>query len=175
MLLRKINAVISLLCTILLMDHAIFHAAWMLSKGSIPKTAGASWAMVWLMSAHAIISIILAIRGHKGAEKCKCKEYPQMNIPTYIQRISGVALILFTSLHILGTVGILQPPKIVHAILPILFFALCLAHVAVSSYKAFITLGIGNAKFVKILNILVKVLCIVTWLADVIGFYLYLV
>lgn len=175
MKLRKINAVISLLCTILLMDHAIFHALWMLSKFSIPKTAISSWILLWLMAAHASISIALAIRGHKGAEKRKCKEYPKMNIPTYIQRMGGMALLLFTALHVLGAVGVLQPPQMVHAILPPLFFTLALAHVAVSASKALITLGIGNAKSVKTVDIIVKVLCAVTLIADLVGFYLYLV
>ena len=39
MLLRKINAVISLLITLLLMDHAIFMGVWMLSEGGIDQNA----------------------------------------------------------------------------------------------------------------------------------------
>ena len=66
MLLRKINAVISLLCTILLMDHAIFHAAWMLSRGSIAQSATPLPRMMFVvMMVHAVLSIVLAIRGHK--------------------------------------------------------------------------------------------------------------
>ena len=174
-MLRKINAILSLFVTILLMDHAIFNGVWMLSKGEIPKSTETSWIMVGLMFVHAIISIVLAILGHKGSEKRKCNEYLKLNIPTFIQRISGILLILFTVLHVLGTVGILQPPKPIHATLPILFFAMAMAHVAVSGSKALITLGIGNAKFIKISDIVIKLLCIVTFVADVIGFYLYLV
>lgn len=37
MLLRKINAVLSLISTILILDHAIFLAIWMLSRCSIEK------------------------------------------------------------------------------------------------------------------------------------------
>ena len=175
MLLRKINAVLSLLCTILLLDHAIFHAAWMLSGCSIPKSATVSWVLFFLMMSHAVISIVLAIRGHKGAEKRKCNTYPKLNVPTNIQRASGMLLIVFTMLHVLGTVGVLQPPQVVHAILPPLFFALALMHVAVSGSKALITLGIGSAKMVKWIDILVKAICAATWIADVIGFYLYVV
>ena len=175
MLLRKTNAVISLLCTILLIDHAIFHAAWMFSGCSIPKSAIPSWILLWSMAAHAIISIVLAIRGHKGAEKRKCNGYPKMNVPTYMQRASGMALIVFTALHVLGTVGVLQPPQIVHVILPPLFFAFALAHAAISASKALITLGIGNVKVIKITNIVVRMLCVMTWIADVISFYLYAV
>ena len=98
-----------------------------------------------------------------------------MNISTIIQRASGVALIMFTLLHVGGTMGYLQPPPAVHAILPPLFFAVSLMHTAISTSKAFITLGIGNAKIVKTVDIAVKVLCGVTLIADVVGFYLYLV
>ena len=174
-MLRKINAVLSLLCTILILDHALFNAVWMLSQGGVTKTVNSlSFVLYALMLVHAVISIILAVLGHKGAEKRKCNDYPKLNIPTTIQRVSGILLIVFTTLHIAGTIGILQPPPLVHAILPPLFFTLALAHVAVSTSKAFITLGIGNAKFIKIADIAVKALCAVTLITAVIGFYIHL-
>ena len=176
MLLRKINAGLSLLCTWLLLLHAISHAAWMLSSGTVALNVNkAAWVLVGVMALHAILSIVLGVLGHKGAEKRKCKEYSKLNIQTTIQRMSGVLLIIFTALHVLGTVGILQPPQIVHAILPALFFTIALMHTAISTSKALITLGIGNAKFVKAADIAVKVLCVVTLIADITGFYLYVV
>ena len=39
MLLRKINAGLSLLITLLLIDHAAFMGVWMLSKGGIAQNA----------------------------------------------------------------------------------------------------------------------------------------
>ena len=170
---RKINAGLGLLTTILLMDHAIFNAVWMLSRGGVPKSTETSFIMIGIMALHAIISIAMAFVGHKGVEKRKCNQYPQLNVTTIIQRATGMLLIVFTTLHMLGTVGILNPPQLVHAILPPLFFVLSLMHVAVSTSKAFITLGIGNAKFIKVVDIFVKVLCIVTLIADVTGFYLF--
>lgn len=176
MLLRKINAWVSLFTTVLLLDHAIFHAVWMLSGGSIPKNANIMPRILFgLMMVHAIISIVLAILGHKGAEKCKTKSYPKMNKATIIQRAGGVLLIPFTILHIAETAGGMHPPKIVHAIFPPLFFTIALMHVAVSGSKAFITLGIGNAKLIKLIDMVIKVVCGVTLVADIIGFYLYLV
>ena len=174
MILRKINAVISLLTTFMIMDHAIFHAVWMLSMGSVEKTADSMpWILCVLMGLHAIISIALAFLGHKGAEKRKCNGYPELNRAAYLQRATGILLIIFTFLHVAGTVGITHPPQIVHAVLPPLFFALTLLHTAISTSKAFITLGIGNAKFIKVADIVMKVLCIVTLIADVTGFYLF--
>ena len=127
------------------------------------------------MIIHAIISIVLAVLGHKGAEKRKCNGYSNLNKPTYIQRASGILLIPLTVLHILGTTGITHTPQVVHAILPPLFFAVCFVHVAISTNKAFITLGIGNATSIKIADALIKAICGITWVADVVGFYLFLV
>lgn len=175
MLLRKINAIISLFTTVFLLDHAIFTAVWMLSKGSVEQSAPvAPWILVGLMAVHAFISIYFAISAHMEGEKRKVKSYPGMNSVTIFQRVSGVLLIIFTALHIAGASGAMQPPQIVHTIFPPLFFAIALAHTAVSTNKAFITLGIGNAKFVKVIGITVKVICAATLVSAVIGFYLYL-
>ena len=87
--------------------------------------------------------------------------------------ISGMALILLVILHLAGVMGITQPPKAVHAILPPLFFAVALMHTALSTGKALITLGIGNAKAIKVVDIVIKILCTLTLVAAVTGFYLY--
>lgn len=172
MLLRKINAVLSLISTILILDHAIFLAIWMLSRCSIEKTENfLPWILMISVLAHAIISIILAVLGHKNAEKRKCKEYPKLNVATIMQRFSGILMILLLALHIVGAENHYQP-KILHAILHPLFFAVVLAHVAVSASKAMITLGIGNAKAVKVVDVVIKVICIATFIATIIGFNL---
>ena len=174
MILRKINACVSLLTTIMLLKHAIFNAVWMLSGCSIEKPVnGMSHIMFVLMMVHAIISIFLGVLGHKGAEKRKCNNYANLNKSTNIQRMSGVFLIPLTVLHIAGTLGFIQPPKLVHAMLPPIFFAVALMHVAISTGRAFITLGIGNARLFKVVDITVKVICGATFIADITGFYLY--
>ena len=175
MFLRKLNAWISLATTFLLFDHAIFHAIWMLSRGSVEKSANSMpWILFMLMMLHAIISIVLAILGHKGSEKCKTKSYPKMNKATIFQRVSGVLLILFSILHILGATGGIKPHIIIYAIFQPVFFAIALMHVAVSGSKAFITLGIGNVRFIKIVDVIIKIIFVVTLIADIVGFYLYL-
>lgn len=174
MKLRKINAVFSLICTILLLDHAIFLAVWMLSQGSIPNTASAVPRILTVFFlVHAIISIVLMVLAHKDNKGHKGREYPRLNAATIVQRISGVLMIIFTALHILGATGVTQTPQMMHAIVSPLFFFLVLVHVAISTSKALITLGIGNAKFVKRADIVIKVICAATLVADVIGFYLY--
>lgn len=175
MLLRKINAVLGLLSTLLLLGHAIFLAVWMLSMGAIPMGAKPmAWVLLGLMAAHAFISILLAFLGHKGAEKRKCKQYSRLNVPTVVQRASGILLILLTGQHVAWAMRVWTLSRAVYAVLPPLFFALSLAHVAVSFSKAFITLGIGNATFIKVTDVLMKMLCAAVLIADVAGFYLYL-
>ena len=174
MLLRKINAVISLLTAFFLLDHIIFNSILMFSRGKIEHSASvAPWILTGLMALHAIISIYFAFAGHKGAEKRKCKGYPQMNRVTLFQRISGILLIVFAALHIAGASGAMRTPYVIHMIVPPIFFTLALAHVAFSTDKAFITLGIGNAKFIRCTDVVVRVICTITLVADVVGFYLH--
>jgi hypothetical protein len=173
MLLRKINAVLSHIITFLLMDHAIFNAIRMLFAGRIESTFNyAPWILAVLMLIHAALCIYFGISAHKNAEKGEFKGYPKLNAPALLQRISGVLLIVFTALHIAGAAGALVPPRAVQAILSPLFFTVALAHVAVSTSKAFITLGIGNALFIKVVDIVIKVMCAITLAASITGFYI---
>ena len=150
------------------------HAVRMLSKGSVENTSAVvPWVLVWLMVAHAIISVAFAFLGHKGAQNGVYRSYANMNVTTNIQRMSGILLLVFTALHVLGTTGLLQPPQVVHAILPPLFFTVALMHTAISTSKAFITLGIGNARFIKAADVVIKALCGAILIADVAGFYLF--
>lgn len=172
MILRKINAVISIICSVLILYHAMFLSVWMLSRCSIAKLENFTpKILMMLVLAHAIISIILGVRGHKNAEKRKCKQYPKLNTSTIIQRASGILMILLLILHIVGAINHFQP-KILHAVLHPLFFAVVLSHVAVSGSKAMITLGIGSAKVVNATDVVIKVLCVATFVASVIGFYI---
>ena len=172
MILRKINAALSLFTTVLLMDHAIFLSVWMLSRCSIEKSADfMPWILAVLMVLHAMLCIIFLIKSNKGVKKIKYKQYSELNVETYIQRITGVLIILMMGLHIAGAANHFHP-KILHAIFHPLFFAVALAHSAVSVDKAFVTLGIGSAKFIRAVSITMKIICSATFVAGVIGFYI---
>lgn len=172
MILRKINALVSLLTTALLMKHAVFLSIWMLSRGSMAKADnGMPFVLAALMVIHALISIILGILVHKGTKKQACKSYPKMNIPTIVQRATGIMMIVLLGLHISGSANHFQP-KMLHAVIHPLFFAAALAHTSISASKAMITLGIGNAKTVKVVDAVMKIICIATFAASVVGFYL---
>ena len=161
--LRKTNAVFSLISTILLLTHAIYSGVWLLSRCSLPKAPSAiPRALTIFFLLHAIISIVLMVTSLKGGKGNKV--YLKLNAATVVQRVSGVLMIAFVALHVLHVSGAMM-------LLPLLFL-LVLAHVAVSTSKAFVTLGIGNARFIKYSDVAVKVICAVTLMVDIIGFYL---
>lgn len=172
MILRKINAVLSLLTTFLLLDHAIFFSLWMLSRCSIEKSVDAMpWILAILMGIHAVISILILLFSQKGKEKRKYNKYAKMNLPTLVQRVSGILMLLLLVLHIVGSSNHFQP-KLLHAILHPIFFTSALAHTSVSASKALITLGIGNTKVVRVVDVIMKVICGVLLVAGVAGFYI---
>ena len=174
MKLRKFNAGLSLLVTFMLLMHAIMLAIWMLSRGALAEPNNPMpFIMAMLTVVHALLSIGLLIAGNKDRTSIKGRHYPKQNVPMIIQRVSGVLLLIFSWLHIAGTVGIMTPPPLVHDIVPPVFFTIAMAHVVISTPKAFITLGIGNAKFIKALSIAIRVLCLVVLIADIAGFYLH--
>lgn len=170
--LRKINAVISLFTTILLLDHTIFYSVWMLSRCTITKDVNAMpWVLVALVVLHAVLSSAMGIMAHKGVEKQKHNVYSKLNMRTMIQRMSGIVILILLIAHVIGAATHFHPQWI-HAVLQPLFFVTALAHLAVSGSKAFITLGVGNAKFIKILDTVFPVLCGIIFLAGIAGFYL---
>jgi hypothetical protein len=174
MLMRKINAVISLLTTVFLLYHAIFSSVWMFSGGAVEQSAPiAPWVLAGLVATHAFISIYFGVSSHMEGEQRKVRSYPKMNRVTMFQRISGILLIIFTVLHIGGVTGGMKQPYVVHLFLTPLFFAVALAHAAVSTDKALITLGIGNARAIRIIGIVMRVICAVTLIAALAGFVSY--
>lgn len=170
---RKLNAAVSLLTAVMLLIHAIVLSVHMLTGGRTVKPAGLTgWITMGLMLLHALISIDLALSAHAETQTRKGKSYPKMNVPTIVQRASGVLMVPTAALHIVGATGLMVLPPAVHMIVPPLFFAIVLTHIAISTSKAFITLGIGNARFIKTVDIAMKVICGATLIAGVIGIYL---
>ena len=173
MKLRKINAVFSLISTILLFAHAISLAVWMAAKTNAPKLPRAMPRVLTVVFVlHAVISIVLMITAHKDKPERKGKGYIKLNSATLVQRISGVLMIVLTVMHILGALNVMHTPRPVFLITTTLFFIVVFAHIAISTSKAFITLGIGNAKFVKCVDIVIKVICVATLIADIVGLYI---
>ena len=80
MILRKINASLSLVTTVLFLNHAISLSIWMLYRCGIQKSViNMPKALMVVTALHAVLSILLAILGHKGAEKRKCNAFSAKN------------------------------------------------------------------------------------------------
>ena len=167
---------ISLLITLLLLNHVILLSVAMLTGGAVYIPNGAvAWILTVLVALHVFISIDLAVTAHEGTEKRKVKSYGKLNRATIFQRVSGVLMLVFVPLHVANFAGFLHLPKIVFATVPIVFFTIVLVHAAVSTSKAFVTLGIGSARFINVVDIVVKVICLATLIAALTGFYMFMV
>lgn len=91
MTLRKVNAGINLVVPIVLLNHAIFLAVWMLSRGIILKPEhNVSWILTGLTFIHAVFSVGFLIANHRENKNHKDRVYSKLNAATIVQRISGV-------------------------------------------------------------------------------------
>ena len=120
---------------------------------------------------HTILSIVNAILGSGGKSEIKGTMYAKANIKTLVQRMFGVIMVLLLAPHILG-MGNRLAPKVLHSIIHPIFFLAVYGHTAISTSKAFITLGIGNAKTIKTIDIVMSILCILIFIASIVGLYL---
>lgn len=169
---RKVNAIISLICSFLILIHGSYDALWMIMRGKmttlpqfLPRV------LVMFVIVHIILSIVTAIIASGGKKDPNSRMYKKENIKTMIQRMFGILIILLLPLHIIG-MGNHLTPKVLHSIIHPLFFLVVYAHTAISFSKAFITLGIGNAKFIKIVDRVIAILCMFIFIASIIGVYL---
>lgn len=156
MKLRKTNAVVSLLCTALLFYHAVSYGVWMIAKGPRPSITAPSYALLALMLLHAVLSIVMAFLGHRGSDKGKYRVYPKENRVTLFQRYGGVLLLLLTALHVFFVPFLFSAGLPLFLFVHVAFFLVAFAHTGVSVSKAFITLGIGNARTIFIVDLLAK-------------------
>ena len=169
---RKINAVISLICSILILIHGTYDSIWMICRGKLSTlTIPVSFILVIFLVIHIVLSISTAILASGPNKKEKTKMYKKENIKTLIQRFSGILMILLLVPHIIGMNKFLNP-KVLHSIIHPLYFLVVYGHTAISFSKAFITLGIGNAKFIKIVDRVIAILCMFIFIASIIGVYL---
>lgn len=169
---RKANAVISLICSFLILLHGGYDAIWMILRGKIttlPKPI--AMLLVIFVVIHIILSIVTLIIGKDRKNSKNTKLYKKENIKTIIQRVFGVLIVLLLVLHIIGMQNHLAP-KILHSLIHPIFFLVVYGHTAISFSKALITLGIGSAKFIKVVDILMFILCVIIFTVSIIGLYL---
>ena len=175
MIVRKINAVVGLLTTLLLFDHSIFHAVWMLGRGAVEKSVDIMpWLLMGLMALHAVLSMGIVMLSRGDGNGPVGNAYTKSNVSTIIQKVSGMLLIVLTALHVASAAGPLVLPAVVGAIVTPLFYAVALVHVGFSVSKALITLGVGNVKVIKIVDIAAKAIFASILVFDIVSFYIYI-
>lgn len=173
-MMRRANAVLSLICVSLIFIHGLYDAIWMCLRGKLsvlPKQL--AYTLMGLVVIHGVLSVVIAILVKKGNNNKDEKVYQGLNIRTIIQRSFGMMMLLLIPFHVFGMNNHLNFP-LLHAILHPLFFLVVFIHTAFSCSKAFITLGIGNAKFIKIVDIITYILCGLMFIISIIGLYLVL-
>ena len=79
-------------------------------------------------------------------------------------------IIILTIVHIIGVENHLNP-RILHIIIHPLFFLVAYAHMAISTSKAFITLGFGNAKTIKVVDIIMIIIGVILFIISTVGLY----
>lgn len=158
---KKINAILSLISIALLFVHAVYHTvSYLLYYYNPLVTKLLGYILFALILTHAVLSVIVVFILHDS----KKISYPRNNIKTILQRISGFSLLLIIFTHIrhfaildsyVGSSGFT-----VALIVEIVFFGLIFLHIALSFSKAFISLGlITSMKSAKICDITVSVIC----------------
>ena len=147
--LRKINAAVSLLSTLLIVIHGGYDAFWMFFRGKIP-TLPKVIAIILMITVliHIILSITIIIFGIKESKGKKGKLYKKQNIKTLLQRIFGILMLVLIPLHGAWMWNRLSP-KILHSFIHTIFFIAVYGHIAISTSKAFITLGLVTIGLLK--------------------------
>ena len=166
-MIKKINAVLSLLLTALLILHAGYEcAAYCLFyyNPMLSKVTGFVTASVFIM--HVLISVISLFVLHDSGSVI----YIRLNMKTVIQRICAVIMAVFLPVHIYAF-NLLQryAGKVGYYLTEaaqILFYAALFGHIAVSLTKSLITLGMIEKDAVRRrADTVISVICLMLFAA----------
>lgn len=153
---KKINAILTLLTCLMLLDHVLFLSGW-LGTGGTMFGINLSMARVLLTLAalHGLLSMSIVMFGHDGSSGA----YASLNRRTIVQRFSGMAILVLLLVHMMPSQGGAEIYGM-RAVFYALLFAAVFVHVAVSFSKALITLGLaGSEKTIRRIDGIVYVLC----------------
>ncbi|MBR0308374.1 MAG: hypothetical protein IJH92_05735 [Mogibacterium sp.] len=141
MKLKKTNATLGIISTLILLAHAGYQmTAYVLFIYAPMVTKVLAWGCAAAISAHAVIGMCIVMFAHDGSAAL---EYPMANIRTILQRASAIGIMVLLVLHV-KSFDILKsgtPGLILVEIIVILFYACVFTHIATSLTNAFVTLG----------------------------------
>jgi hypothetical protein len=167
MVIKKANAYLSLITTVLLLIHTGYTGISyivMYYNPVMSKVTG--YTLIGAITAHAVISLIILFVMHDSVSVA----YPGLNIRTVIQRICAALMILLLPVHIksfdllqrsVGGIG-----YVLTEICQVLFFTAVFGHIAVSFSKSLITLGIlKDNRLRKRIDLILAIICLILCIA----------
>lgn len=154
-MIKKINAIISLLLTVSLLAHLLtmsysFATGWF----NYAVCINLARATGLFACVHVILALIIIFFTHSGTN-ISC--YGKRNVRTIVQRATALLIIAILHLHLsaFNFIGAGMPldssQKAVIILTEILFFGSVLAHLSVSFTNAFISLGLIRSEKTEII------------------------
>lgn len=161
---KKINSVLTIITTLILIDHLGAMSMFLLTGSMNPMvTKIVAHALCGVVTLHAILSIISVFFMNSGTGIGK---YKSQNKNTIIQRATSIVIAIMVHPHlkafgfIIAKQPLPVPAKVGLIVTQIIFFGAILLHLAVSFSKALITLGlIRNEKAEKRVNLIMNIIC----------------
>lgn len=160
---RKINAILVILIFILLIDHIIFGGMHLLGL-NVSVTKQMALLMLFLVLAHAVISMFVTLKAEKAGAKTKAR-YNKENREFWARRTSGMMILVFGLLHAFamfkyenGVPRIARLPRIFSLVTPLLIISIY-AHIFANVRPLLISLGVRNMdKKEKIIKIILSII-----------------
>ncbi|MBR0270691.1 MAG: hypothetical protein IJQ68_01680 [Methanobrevibacter sp.] len=142
--LRKINTLLVVVIAAMLLIHGLMSLLFLYGITAYsPDFKITGRRLFYPVAAHIIISLYLYFKDKSGT----LKKYADLNSDTLRQMISGIFIIIFAALHIVGySIGSVTDIDLYHFIVDTLLFASIAVHLNVSVPKFMISLGFLEAK-----------------------------
>lgn len=158
MIRKKINAVIAILISLMLIDHSIACSIHLITHNYEDSIAAPAIILTCLVVIHASISIFAVFVKHDN----RTVKYKKLNRGTMVQRITGIAVILVLIPHAICA-WMFMPERVTQLFIVTHFIFVIVAdiHAAISVPKGLVTLGLlASEKKYKICQIICWIICI---------------
>ena len=164
MISKKLNAVLSLIITFLLVDHTIACSIHMIQNDYSQSLPGPAWLLAVLVAVHALASLYFVFVRHDS----KFIKYTAQNVRTILQRDSGFLMVIAGIIHAFSAST--RENMILFCVSHLFVVLFSMLHTAVSVPNALVTLGIVTSERKhKIIFLLCAVVCALLFLLGAAG------
>ena len=165
MVLKKVNAIIALIVSLVMMIHNTMNMQ-MVRLGRVedsPKMIAR--ALIFFFIIHAFVSIFIIIFKNDGKET----KYTNISSGWLVQRITGIALLPIVIIHGFLNVGDFGLQVIHIIIIQVVIMLLSYIHIPIAVPNALVTLGfIDNIKTHKVVRLALWVVCVALFIINLI-------